>query len=40
MGGIIAVGTMTVGRMRVGKHFDEPTSPAPPFSGDRVTNKV
>jgi len=26
--------------MLVGKHFDEPTSTAPAFSGDRVTNKV
>jgi hypothetical protein len=40
MGGIIALGTMTVGLMLAGKHFDDPTSPAPPFSGNRVTSKV
>jgi len=38
--GIIAVGIITVGLMLVGKHFDEPTSTAPAFSGARVTNKV
>jgi hypothetical protein len=40
MGGIIAVGIMTVGLMRVGKHVDERPSTAPPLSGNQMTRKV
>ena len=40
MGGIIAVGIMTVGLMRVGKHVDEPTICHATAFGQSVTKKM